>query len=210
MSGKELSLLEALKEVPCRVADLLATKNIVLIGLSGGSGSGKGFVARHLKEKIPDCAVLSMDDYYFGKEKITDGNFDKPESLDLKLLVSQLQQLKQGKNIQKPEYDFVTSSRNGEVNYAPSKVILLEGLFALIPEVAKELDLKLLVVAKEPLRYVRRCSRDQKTRGRSKESIALQWKTFAEPMFQLHKTKQEEQADIIIKNEKKFVKVTKT
>jgi len=196
----ELPLQDGIKKIIEITKNLKKEKPVVLIGIAGGSGSGKGHVAKILSQKLKG-KILSMDDYYLGIDKVKNGNFDSPKALDLKMLKEHLSCLKQGKAVKKPVYDFKIRKRIGFVRFEPSKVMILEGLFALHKLLRNELDLKIWVEASEKTRLKRRIERDVKERSRSKESVVAQWKTWVQPMFKKFVEPQKKHADIIIINE---------
>lgn len=184
-----------INKVKKRINELKKEKKIVIIGIAGGSSSGKTYLAKKLNEEI-----LSMDDYFKGIKYIKDGNFDKPSALDLNLLRKQLIKLRNNKNIKKPVYDFKTHSRIGYEIFKPSKVIILDGLYALHKKIADLIDLKIFVDSSEKSRLERRIKRDVKFRGRTKESVIKQWNESVEKMFKLYILPTKKYADIVIKN----------
>ena len=198
MSSEQLNLSQGVMQVVEKISAL--QKPVVIVGITGGSGSGKDYFSQQLLEKI-NATVLSMDSYYFGIEHIPDNNFDIPSSLDLELLKSHLITLKQNKTIQKPIYDFTIHKRVGYEDYEPSKVIIIEGLFVLNEILKGELDIKIFVQASQDIRLKRRIKRDIAERGRTKESVVQQWTETVQPMHLIHVKPQISQADFVVVNE---------
>ena len=182
-------------KVKKRINKLKREKRVVIVGIAGGSSSGKTYLAKKLNEEI-----LSMDDYFKGIKYIKDNNFDKPSALDLNLLRKHLIKLRDNKNIKKPVYDFKTHSRIGYEIFKPSKVIILEGLYALHKKIVDLIDLKIFVDSSEKTRLKRRIKRDVKFRGRTKKSVVKQWNESVEKMFREYILPTKKYADIIIKN----------
>lgn len=181
---------------------------MILIG--GGSASGKTYVVNKVMEHISKEKItyISLDDYYKDfsilpineREKI---NFDHPKSFDWKLLNSQLKDLKEGKAINKPIYDFVTHSRKKETELIePKELIIIEGIMALVNKDLRSLgDLKVYISASRERRLVRRIARDMKERGRTYESIIEQYFATVQPMFEEIIAPSEYYADLIINND---------
>ena len=181
---------------------------IVLIG--GGSASGKTYVLHKVLERLPKDKVtlISLDDYYkdfsvLPMEERAKVNFDHPKAFDWPLLREQMAALKNGKEIDKPVYDFVIHGRKKEVEHVkPNELILVEGIMALVNKDLRELgDLKVFINASRERRLVRRIERDMKERGRTYESIISQYFTTVQPMFEEIIAPSEYYADLIINNE---------
>ncbi len=178
-----------------------------LIAITGGSGSGKTYIAKLIQEKLnknnQNTTLISLDDYYKTKPKEIlekDYDFDNPKALDLKLLNKHLKELHQNKTIKKPLYDFKTSSRKGYENLSPSEIIIIEGLFSLNQFFLDEIDLKIYIHVDEDIMLQRRIKRDIEHRGQKKEDIINQWKNFVYPAFETYIQPQIKNADIIIEN----------
>ena len=181
---------------------------IILIG--GGSASGKTYVLSRVIEKLPKEKVckISLDDYYkdFGTlpfEERAKVNFDHPKSFDWKLMKEQLTDLKNGKAIDKPLYDFTTHSRSKEVEHVePKELIIIEGIMALVNKDLRDLgDLKVFISASRERRLVRRIDRDIKERGRTYESVVEQYFTTVLPMYEEIIAPSQYYADLIINND---------
>ncbi len=177
-----------------------------LIGLAGGSASGKTSIVHALKEAFGKyVTVLYFDDYYkdlshLPFEARTKINFDHPDAFDLDLLAEHVKALKEGKAIVKPIYDFKAHNRSNQTEYlVPSEIVLLDGLFTLaIEEVAQYCDLKLYVETPTDIRFIRRLERDMLERGRSLESIKQQYLTTVRPMHELFVEPSKYKADLIV------------
>jgi uridine kinase len=177
-------------------------KRPVIVGIAGGSCSGKTLVSEALKKHF-DAAVLNMDDYYktvdIRSERI-DYNFDEPGALDLKLLSEHLQQLNRGNTISKPTYDFSTHSRKGYENFSAGTIIIVDGLLALHDTIRNYIDVKIFVQCSEEKRLQRRIERDIAERGRTRDSVLYQFDKTVKPMHDKHVESTRKYADIIIVN----------
>ena len=161
---------------------------VYLIGIAGPSGAGKTFLARHLKAAL-DAEVLDLDRYYrdlshLPLEERARMNFDTPEALEHELLIEQATRLRNREAVQLPLYDFTVHTRRAETELLPpSKVIILEGLFTLHwPGLRDLLSTKVYVDLKDELCFTRRTERDLRERGRSEESVAVQYAATVAPM----------------------------
>ena len=151
----------------------------IIIGIAGGTGSGKSTFTRKLKKEFKDdVAVLYHDNYYRDQSDIPleerrKTNYDHPDAMETELLVRQLQELKEGKTIQCPTYDYTLHTRSSEVvTVEPKKVFLLEGILVLADERLRDLmDIKVYVEADADERILRRIIRDVKERGRDMEAL---------------------------------------
>ena len=183
------------KKIKSLVNQILKKQGIVLVGIAGGSSSGKTYLARKLNYRI-----ISIDDYYKGRNNMIDDNYDHPRALELNLLKKHLLLLKQNKSIKKPVYDFTTHLRKGYETFRPSKVILVEGLFALSNIFNNIFDIKVFVDASRKTRLARRIERDERERGRIGNSIIEIFNSTVEPMHVKYVLPTKEHADIVIKN----------
>jgi len=159
-----------------------------IIGISGGSGSGKTTIVRRIAEVVPDFVCLAQDSYYKSAEfvdnqHITAFNFDHPSAFDTDLIVEHLRALKRGETILVPVYDFVHHRRSGEtVEVAPCSLVLFEGIMVFVdPRVRELLDLKLYVDTPDDIRFIRRLQRDITERGRTLESVIRQYLDVVRP-----------------------------
>lgn len=180
----------------------------LIIGIAGGSASGKTSISRHIQEKFSDLTrvlVIRQDDYYKDQshkpmsERIKT-NYDHPSAFDNDLLVSQVHDLMNGKPIEKPTYDFVNHTRSdvSECCY-PCDDLILEGLFILEDESLRNLlDIKVFVDTDADIRFIRRLNRDVQERGRTMESVVNQYMSTVRPMHESFIEPSKRFADIII------------
>ncbi len=179
----------------------------VLLGVAGGTGSGKTTVARAILRTIgPDrLAFVAQDNYYrpvdWGREaKLATYNFDHPAAIDTELLVEHLQALKAGCPIEMPVYDFVNHRRSTETTrVAPHAVVLVEGILLFTePEVRDLLDFKIYVDTDADVRLARRVRRDISERGRSLDDVLHQYLTTVRPMHLEFVEPAKRWADVIV------------
>jgi uridine kinase len=179
----------------------------LVVGIAGGTASGKTTVARKVREALADCRVafIDQDSYYrdlkdMPLEKRREVNFDHPDAFDRDLLVSHVRELKSGNAIQKPVYDFKTSSRQAHsTRVDPGDIILIEGILVLhMKEVREEMDVKIYVDADDDLRILRRLTRDIKDRGRDFDHVVGQYLRHVRPMHMGFVEPSKHFADIII------------
>lgn len=180
----------------------------VVIAIAGGTASGKTTVAKKVYEATKNkgpVALIKTDDYYkYNPEKDIEirakKNYDHPDAIDFDLLVSHIKALKSGEMIEKPTYDFTTHQRKEETETIyPAKVIILEGILALVDERIRELaDMKLYVDTPSDVRFIRRLKRDMRDRGRSVESVISQYQETVRPMHMQFVEPSKRYADIII------------
>lgn len=182
---------------------------MLIIGIAGGTGSGKTTVVNTIIEELQheEVAVISQDSYYrdtsdLSYEQRTKINFDHPQSIDFELLVEHLKQLKKGKSIPQPVYSFKEHNRTGEtIETPPKKVMLVEGILILTnPELRKLFDIKIYVHADSDERLIRRLKRDMNERGRDLDEVLNRYQNTLKPMHQQFIEPSKEFADIIIPN----------
>lgn len=164
---------------------------MIIIGIAGGSGSGKTTVVRKIAERLSPASVtvVSQDSYYNDNSHLTLEerrriNFDHPDAIEFPLLISHLRQLKAGRPIDQPVYSFVESTRESRtVRVSPSDVIIVEGILVLTnPELRELMDVKVFVDADSDDRLARRIIRDTAERGRSTESVLKHYLETVKPM----------------------------
>lgn len=182
-----------------------------IIGIAGGSGSGKTTFAKKVLDKIgtDNSLILSMDSYYLDKQpeefysQNGNPNFDHPAAFDWELLNEHIIKLKAGESIDAPEYDFTTNSRSSKtMEIAPRKIIIFEGIFALFDkQIRKNLDIKCFLHVDSDIRFTRRLHRDVKERGRSLESVIAQYYETVRPMYQKYLDPQKQFADFTVGEE---------
>ena len=182
-------------------------KSPILIGIAGGTGSGKSTVTREIYKSITDknVAIIEQDSYYKDQSNISFEervkiNYDHPFAFDNELLVSHLKDLLDGKSIQKPIYDFENHNRKQEtVLVEPKDIIVLEGILILYDEDLRNLmDIKLFVDTDADVRVIRRILRDIKDRGRTLDSVVKQYMTTVRPAHMQFVEPTKRYADIII------------
>jgi uridine kinase len=184
---------------------------MLIIGIAGGTGSGKTTVVHQIMNELPETEVgiISQDSYY--KETTTLSfderaliNFDHPRAIDFELLVAHLKELKENKTIHQPVYSFVTHNRTEDtVSTHPRKVMIVEGILILAnPELRDLFDVKIFVHADSDERLIRRLKRDIAERGRDMEEVLVRYQTTLKPMHQQFIEPTKAFADIIIPNDK--------
>ncbi|MDP2343742.1 MAG: uridine kinase [Deltaproteobacteria bacterium] len=178
-----------------------------VIGIAGGTGSGKTTISRAILNALPkeDVVVLEHDHYYKDRSDLTAEergllNFDHPDSLDTALLVEHLRALKAGRTVEVPQYDFRTHARSTQtVRLAPTPVIIVEGILVFVEDALREqLDVKLFVDTDADIRVMRRVRRDIEQRGRSFQSVREQYYRTVRPMHLAFVEPSKRWADLII------------
>lgn len=180
--------------------------NPVIIGIAGGTGSGKSTFTNRIKAMFGDeVTVIYHDNYYREHDDIPFEerkkiNYDHPDSLETELLLEHLKSLKAGESVQCPVYDFSQHNRSKEfVEIKPSSIILLEGILILADERLRELmDIKVFVDADADERILRRVRRDMVERGRDIDNIMEQYLTTVKPMHYMYIEPTRHHADIVI------------
>ena len=182
-------------------------KRPLVIGICGGTGSGKTTITRRVVESLPEnyAVVLSHDWYYKGGhalsvEERAQLNYDHPDSIETSLLVGHLQRLRAGEAIERPTYDFATHSRLLEVvRIEPRPAIIVEGILIFESASLRELmDVKIFVDTDADIRFIRRLKRDVNKRGRTVESVVEQYTTTVRPMHLEFVEPSKRFADVII------------
>mgnify|MGYP000913929637 CR=1 FL=1 len=178
-----------------------------VIGVAGGSGSGKSTVTRQVLASIgPEmAAVLIQDDYYcdqthMSPEERRKTNYDHPDAFDWPLMVQHVQALRRGEAIEMPTYDFTQDNRASKtITVQPAPVIVIEGLFALFDaDLRKMMSLKIFVDTAADVRFIRRLQRDMAERGRSAESVITQYLETVRPMHKQFIEPTKRRADVIL------------
>ncbi len=185
----------------------MASGNPFTLGISGGSAAGKSTVARLLADALDefDPAVVEVDRYFLDcsalpPNELAGIDFDSPDALDFKLLAEDLQELKSGRKIYLPDYNYAThSSKPRATPVNPSSLIIVEGILLFYPPVVQPLlDCKVFVEAGREERLRRRIARDMAERGRSRESVIRQFNETVEPGFQKYTAPTREEAEFAI------------
>lgn len=179
----------------------------LIIGIAGGSGSGKSTVARRVAEALvaQSVAFLDMDAYYrnYANLEMEDRrriNWDHPDAFDTDLLTAHLRALGEGLPIEKPVYDFVTHTRSDRTEVVqPANVIVVDGILLFADEKVRDLcDVKVFVDAESDIRLIRRLRRDMTSRGRPLEEILDQYLTTVQPMHLQFVEPSKRYADVIV------------
>ena len=180
---------------------------VTVIGVAGGTGSGKSTLVRRLQEAFSceDVATLCHDYYYkahpeLSYEERTQLNYDHPDAFDTDMLVEHVRALKNGEVIERPVYSFVEHNRTDErVLVKPSKVVIIDGILIFEnKELRDQMDIKVFVDTDADLRLARRILRDVRERGRSMESVVNQYTTTVKPMHEQFVEPSKKYADVII------------
>ena len=180
--------------------------SVYIIGIAGGSGSGKSTFAARLMQAFPDSvALVSCDNYYKAHDDIPleerrKLNYDAPEALEFDLMVSHLQALKRGEAVDCPVYDFALHNRSDKVmRIDPKPVILVDGILILSdPALRETFDLRIYVEADADERILRRARRDMEVRGRKIDDIMEQYLNTVKPMHETHVEPSKKHADLIL------------
>jgi uridine kinase len=178
-----------------------------VIGVAGGSGSGKSTVTREVLASIgPEMvAVVMQDDYYLDQTHMSPEdrrktNYDHPDAFDWPLMMQHVQALRRGEAIEMPEYDFSLHNRSSKtITVQPAPVIVIEGLFALFDaDLRKMMSLKVFVDTAPDVRFIRRLQRDIAERGRSTDSVITQYLDTVRPMHKQFIEPTKRRADVIL------------
>ena len=180
--------------------------NILVIGIAGGTGSGKTTLMNRIIEKFSDhITVLSHDNYYKRHDELTYDqrcglNYDEPAALETDLMARHLDKLRQGEAIDCPVYDFTQHNRSDEtIRIVPKKVIIVEGILIFENQPLRDLmDIKIFVDTDADVRLCRRISRDVRKRGRTLESVLDQYQTTVKPMHEMYVEPSKKYADIVV------------
>ena len=181
-------------------------KSPMLIGIAGGTGSGKSTFAQRLLALFPnDITVISYDNYYKPQDHLEfeeriKTNYDCPDALDTDLLVKHLRELQKGETVDVPNYDFKIHTRKAEMTrLAPSPVIIVDGILTFHDERLREMfDIKIFTDADADERILRRLRRDVRERGRDIDGVISQYLGTVKPMHGIYVEPTKKYADIII------------
>lgn len=178
----------------------------IVLGIAGGTGSGKTTLAKGIKNALGNDAILLCHDYYYNKntdmayEERCVLNYDHPESLETDLLIRHVRELRRGCAVERPVYSFVTHTRLEEtIEVKPAKVIIIEGVLLFEnPELRSIMDIKVYVDTDSDIRLTRRIKRDVNERGRSLDSVLEQYVSTVKPMHEQFVEPSRKYADVII------------
>ena len=181
-------------------------EDILVIGIAGGSGSGKTTLMKNLLTQFGDVTtVISHDNYYKRHDELTYEercglNYDEPAAFETDLMVRQLEQLRAGQAIDCPVYDFTVHNRSDETTrISPARVIIVEGILIFAEKALRELmDIRIFVDTDADVRLCRRIKRDVNKRGRSLESVLMQYQQTVKPMHEKYVEPSKRHAHIIV------------
>ena len=181
-------------------------KDAFVIGIAGGSGSGKSTFAKRLKEQFPeDIALVSCDNYYLARHDMPLAerklqNYDSPEAFEFDLMIQQIRELKSGKDIACPVYDFAAHDRSEQIlQIAAKPVVLIDGILIFVePQLRNLMDMRIYVETDADERILRRVRRDMVDRGRDLDGIIDQYLDTVKPMHNAFVEPTKAYADIII------------
>ena len=179
----------------------------MIIGICGGTGSGKTTIARRIIESVgrENVILIEQDSYYrnladMPLDERHQANFDHPDSIDSEMLMNHLKRLRSGDSIEMPVYDFVSHTRSDRADHIdPKAVVLVEGILIFSePRILSLLDVKVFVDTPDDIRFIRRLQRDITERGRTVESVIAQYFSTVRPMHFEFVEPSKRNADIII------------
>ena len=179
----------------------------ILIGITGGTGSGKSTIAREIYKHFDETCItmIAQDSYYKDQSNLSfeeriKTNYDHPDAFDTSLLVGHLNLLLEGKVIEKPIYNFEIHNRIEEtVSVQPKEIIIFEGILVLQEKILRDmLDIKIYVDTDADVRFIRRLTRDITERGRTTDSVINQYLNVVKPMHEQFTEPTKRQADLII------------
>ena len=181
-------------------------KDILVIGIAGGTGSGKTTLMDNLVKRFgKDVTVLSHDNYYRRRDDMTmaerqNVNYDEPAALETDLMVRHLDQLRQGQAIECPVYDFTQHNRSDKtITIVPKRVIIVEGILIFEDEALRDLmDIRIFVDTDADVRLGRRILRDVEERGRTLQSVLDQYQTTVKPMHEMYVEPSKKYAHLVV------------
>ncbi|CCI82179.1 uridine kinase [Lactobacillus hominis] len=187
---------------------MLKSKRPIIIGIAGGSGSGKTTIAHEIYDQLQQddhILIMTQDSYYKNNDDLPMSerkkiNYDHPDAFDMPLLVEQLEDLMSYRSVETPVYDFTAHTRSTRtIHTEPADIIILEGILVLAEEELRNLmNIKVFVDTDDDIRFIRRLERDTQERGRSVESVIDQYLATVKPMYNQFIEPTKRYADIIV------------
>jgi|JI9StandDraft_1071089.scaffolds.fasta_scaffold04881_7 uridine kinase len=188
----------------CSLSTCAFAKETILVGIAGGTGSGKTTLAEKIHQAFPGSVLLSQDSYYrdlshLPIEERERTNFDHPNSLEFSLLRDHLLALKQGRAVEQPTYSFHCHTREKKtIRVEPAQIVLVEGILLLAAAEVRDLfDIKIFVDTDDDVRILRRIERDMKERSRDFQSVKMQYLETVKPMHEAFVEPSKKYADVI-------------
>lgn len=179
-------------------------KKVYYIAVGGLSGCGKSFFCQNLSDFLNKNGLstntLEMDRYYLDKDKVYDGDYDSPNSLDLDQFYEDLSRLSNRENIEVPIYSYQKGARLGYEIFRSADVVIIDGIFSFLKQFRKLVNLTVYIKADTQVCYTRRLQRDQEVRQLKKEDITWRWNNFVMPAYKKYYSKFEKEADIVVMN----------
>jgi uridine kinase len=181
-------------------------QNVIVIGIAGGTGSGKSTMIQKIKEEFHDNITILSHDFYYKRhdqltyEERTKLNYDHPDAIETDLMIEHVRQLRQWKTVERPVYDFTIHNRVDEtVEVYPAKVVVVEGILIFENQELRDLcDIKVFIDTDADVRILRRILRDVSERGRTLDSVITQYLTTVKPMHEQFVEPSKKYADIIV------------
>ena len=181
-------------------------QNVIVIGIAGGTGSGKSTMIQKIKEEFNDNITILSHDFYYKRhdqltyEERTQLNYDHPDAIETDLMIEHVRQLRQWKPVRRPVYDFTIHNRVDEtVEVQPAKVVVVEGILIFENKELRDLcDIKVFIDTDADVRILRRILRDVSERGRTLDSVITQYLTTVKPMHEQFVEPSKKYADIIV------------
>ncbi len=181
-------------------------QNVIVIGIAGGTGSGKSTMIQKIKEEFHDNITILSHDFYYKRhdqltyEERTKLNYDHPDAIETDLMIEHVRQLRQWKTVKRPVYDFTIHNRVDEtVEVQPAKVVVVEGILIFENQELRDLcDIKVFIDTDADVRILRRILRDVSERGRTLDSVITQYLTTVKPMHEQFVEPSKKHADIIV------------
>ena len=181
-------------------------QNVIVIGIAGGTGSGKSTMIQKIKEEFHDNITILSHDFYYKRhdqltyEERTKLNYDHPDAIETDLMIEHVRQLRQWKSVERPVYDFTIHNRvDDTVEVYPAKVVVVEGILIFENQELRDLcDIKVFIDTDADVRILRRILRDVSERGRTLDSVITQYLTTVKPMHEQFVEPSKKYADIIV------------